>query len=479
MKLLFVASLTVCLLFGANLAIATRDTVATPEERGAAFIDALNPESGTDWETYITENFSAEFVERRGIDGLIRIMAMISDDVGRVRIESVEKQDDNTLRLVVYSETADHWLAFGLGFDPLPGHLISSFEALFIPAPLARDKVGLADEGLAEEIAAYIHDKAETDQFSGAVIVAHNGKAIFAEAFGDADKKTRRKNTLDTPVNLGSMNKMFTALAIAQLVDEGLLDYADTVGQHLPDYPNPVVRNEVTIHQLLSHTSGLGSYWGKKFDSKKNDLTTVADFVALFAEDPLEQPPGKGFLYSNNGPTVAGLIIEKVSGLSYYDYIRQNIYLRARMTRSDHYRKDDNGAGFAIGYEKTESGEWQDNIDWLGMIGGPAGGGYASANDLLRYSSALSGGDIVSAAQVETVTSGKIRLAEDFAYGYGFGEHELAGQRYVGHNGGAPGTNAEFSLFPELGYTVIVLANYGHAATPVADYLRQLIAHSK
>lgn len=478
MKRILVSSLAVCLLFGPSPANAAQDSSVTPEERGAAFIAALNPDSGTNWETYIRKNFSADFIERRGPDGLLRMMTMISGDVGRAIIESLEIREENKLHLVVYSETADHWLQFDLGFASSGEKLFNSLAAQFIPAPLAQGKSGLSATDLAEEIAAYVQEKARTDQFSGSVIVARHGKPVFAAAFGDADKKTRRKNTLDTPINLGSMNKMFTALAIAQLVDEGQLDYADTVGQHLPDYPNPLVRDEVTIHQLLSHTSGLGSYWGEEYDSKKNDLDTVADFVDLFAEDPLEQPPGQGFLYSNSGPTVAGLIIEKASGMSYYDYIRKNIYQRANMMHSDHYRKDDNEAGFAIGYEKSATGEWKDNIDWLGMIGGPAGGGYASANDLLRYANALSGGNIVSPDQVATVTTGKIRLAEDFAYGYGFGDHMLAGQRFVGHNGGAPGTNAEFSLFPELGYTVIVLANYGHAATPVADYLRQLVAHS-
>ena len=479
MKRILAVSLTVCLLFGPSLANAAQDSSATPEERGAAFIAALDPGSATDWETYIRKNFSADLIKRRGTEGLIRMMTMISDDVGKATIDSVEIREGNTLHLIVYSETADHWLQFELGLASSPEKLFNSFSAQFIPAPLAPEKSGLSAADLAEEIAAYVNEKARTDQFSGSVIVARHGKPLFAAAFGDADKNTRRKNTLDTPINLGSMNKMFTALAIAQLVDDGQMDYADTVGQHLPDYPNPVVRDKVTIHQLLSHTSGLGSYWGEKYDGKKNSLATVADFVDLFADDPLEQPPGQGFLYSNNGPTLAGLIIEKASGISYYDYIRQNIYRRAQMTNSDHYRKDDNDSGFAIGYEKSATGEWKDNRNWLGMIGGPAGGGYASANDLLRYSNALSGGSIVSPDQVATVTTGKIRLTEDFAYGYGFGDHLLAGQRFVGHNGGAPGTNAEFSLFPELGYTVIVLANYGHAATPVAEYLRQLIAHSQ
>ena len=479
MKRILAASLVCCLLPGSILAAASGQSAITPEKRGQAFVAALDPASETDWEVFVTSNFTAEMIQRRGTEGLVRIMTMISGDVGKATIESLEIKEENTLELIVHSATADQWIQFDLGFTSSPGKLFNAFSAQFIPAPLAEEKSGLSETDLAEEIAAYVRDRASADQFSGSVIVARNGKPLFAEAFGNADKVTGRKNTLDTPINLGSMNKMFTALAIAQLVDEGQLSYSDKIGKHLPDYPNPVVRDEVTIHQLLSHTSGLGSYWGEEFELRKNELTTVADFAELFAEAPLEQPPGQGFLYSNNGPTVAGLIIERVSGVGYYDYIRQNIYQRANMMHSDHYRKDNAGAGFAIGYEKSEDGEWQDNIDWLGMIGGPAGGGYASANDLLLYAKALAEGSIVSPDQVITVTTGKIRLTEDFAYGYGFGDHVLAGRRYVGHNGGAPGTNAEFSLFPDLGYTVIVLANYGHAATPVADYLRQLVAHSQ
>jgi CubicO group peptidase (beta-lactamase class C family) len=479
MKRIFAASLVCCLLSGSILAAASEESSITPEKRGQAFVAALDPALETDWEAFVTSNFTAEMIQRRGTEGLVRIMTMISGDVGKATIESLQIKEENTLELIVHSAIADQWIQFDLGFASSPGKLFNAFAAQFIPAPLAEEKSGLSEADLAKEIATYVRDKASADQFSGSVIVARHGKRLFAEAFGDADKETGRKNTLDTPINLGSMNKMFTALAIAQLVDEGQLSYTDKIGKHLPDYPNPVVRDEVTIHQLLSHTSGLGSYWGEEYELRKNELNTVSDFAELFAETPLEQPPGEGFLYSNNGPTVAGLIIEESSGVSYYDYIRQNIYQRAHMTHSDHYRKDNPGSGFAIGYEKSEDGEWQDNIDWLGMIGGPAGGGYASANDLLLYANALAEGTIVSPAQVITVTTGKIRLAEDFAYGYGFGDHLLAGQRYVGHNGGAPGTNAEFSLFPDLGYTVIVLANYGHAATPMADYLRQLVAHSQ
>ncbi len=114
-----------------------------------------------------------------------------------------------------------------------------------------------------DEFAAYVESEAAGDRFSGAVIIAKDGVPLFAAAFGKADRARGIAMTLDTPINLGSMNKMFTGVAIAKLVEQGKLSYHDPVGRHLPDHPNETVRDRVTIHQLLTHTSGLGSYWNE------------------------------------------------------------------------------------------------------------------------------------------------------------------------------------------------------------------------
>jgi CubicO group peptidase (beta-lactamase class C family) len=297
----------------------------------------------------------------------------------------------------------------------------------------------------------------------------------LGKAYGLADRESGRANTLDTPVNLGSMNKMFTGLAISQLVAQDKLQYTDTVGQYLPDYPNAQVRDEVTIHQLLTHTSGLGSYWNSAYAESKNSLQNTTDFAKLFWDEPLLFEPGTGDEYSNGGPVVLGLIIEAVTGQDYYEYIRQNVYGPAGMAHSDHYDKFENISGKATGYfAVTEGGEEISNFDDLGRIGSAAGGGYASANDLLKFAERLYDGTLIDAEHREMMTT----MKTPGGYAYLYLDGRVNGRRYVGHNGGAPGINAEFSVFPDSGYVVIVLANQDSAATPVAEQIRQWIGYA-
>ena len=191
---------------------------------------------------------------------------------------------------------------------------------------------------------------AKQDKFSGVVLIAKDGKPVFEKAYGLANKAKNIPNNTETRFNLGSMNKMFTAVAIAQLAEAGKLSFDDTVGKHLPDYPNKDVANKVTIHQLLTHTSGLGSYWNAKFEAKKATIKSVSDYLALFADEPLKLEPGKRFQYSNSGFIVLGAIIEKVSGQSYYDYVREHIYKPAGMKNTDAYEMTANTPNLAMGY---------------------------------------------------------------------------------------------------------------------------------
>jgi len=139
--------------------------------------------------------------------------------------------------------------------------------------------------------------------------------------------------------------EMFTGLAIAQLVAQDKVAYDDMVGKYLPDYPDEQVRDEVTVHQLLTHTSGFGSYWTDAYTQAKNYLRRVSDFAQLCSAGPLALEPGSNFEYSNCGPVVLGLIIEAVSGQNYYDYIRAHVYAPAGMQHSDHYNKVETDSG--------------------------------------------------------------------------------------------------------------------------------------
>ncbi len=418
------------------------------------------------------EVFTSEFIERRGADGLARIFDMVYGDNGDIAIHSVSESSAEKI-LFLASSAKGKWMNVGLNIAA--DQKIDGFEVSLTNAPPKETDLGLDDEKIVERIAHFMDERVANDGFAGSVIVAKKGQPIFSNAYGLADRVSERKNTLDTPINLGSMNKMFTGLAITQLVAQDKLAFTDTVGQHLPHYPDTKVRDTVTVHQLLTHTSGLGSYWNRAYSKNKNKLKTIGDFAELFAGDSLEFAPGTGNSYSNAGPVVLGLIIEAITKQDYFSYIRQHVYRPAGMTNSDHYDKFEQESGKATGYFVPQGQSTAiSNHEDLGRMGSPAGGGYASANDLLRFANALYNGSLIDAEHREQMTTAKAP-----GYGYLFGDRTENGQRYVGHNGGAPGINAEFSIFPELGYTVIVLANVGRGASPVAQQIRSWIAYAK
>src|SRR5438045_4282280 len=189
----------------------------------------------------------------------------------------------------------------------------------------------------AKELDGYLNTLVAENKLSGVVLVAKDGVAVASKAAGIANKTTKAPIDLNTKFNLRSMNKMFTAVAIAQLAQAGKLSFTDTVGKHLPDCPNKEVADRVTIHHLLTHTSGMGSYWGEKFAREREKLLTVAAYLPLFASDPLSFPPGEKFQYSNAGYMVLGAIVEKASGQNYYTYVQEHIYSPAGMTNTGFY----------------------------------------------------------------------------------------------------------------------------------------------
>jgi D-alanyl-D-alanine carboxypeptidase len=194
-------------------------------------------------------------------------------------------------------------------------------------------------------------------------------------------------------------------------------------------------------------------------------------------DEPLLFEPGEGMEYSNGGPVILGLIIEALSGTDYYEYIREHIYRPAGMAHSDHYRRDDAASGIALGYVKTAAGEWQDNGNELSLRGSAAGGGYASARDLLAFSRALANERLLTRAQLETLWKPH-NLMGPMAYGYLFTIGGAPDRRWVGHNGGAPGISAEFLHYPEDDLAIVVLANQDHAAEGMREWLHAQVEAS-
>jgi CubicO group peptidase (beta-lactamase class C family) len=283
---------------------------------------------------------------------------------------------------------------------------------------------------------------------------------------------------LDSRLNLGSMNKMFTAVVIAQLVDEGTLSFRDPVSKHLGGKGwTKADLSKVRIEHLLSHTSGLGSYFNDTYQrTARQLLRKVDDYKPLVAEETLAFEPGTRWQYSNTGMLLAGAVIEAATGRDYFDVVRERVYAKAGMTGSDCYDVDLVVPNLAIGYgrARTPSGpRWRANTFEHVIRGGPAGGGYSTARDLLAFAEALRRGVLVTPLTRERLWSAKPELSSP-EYGFGFGVGSDALGRRVGHSGGFPGISSVLDVYPDTGWTVVVLSNVDGGMPPVAQKLREV-----
>jgi D-alanyl-D-alanine carboxypeptidase len=384
---------------------------------------------------------------------------------GGFTVVRIEKSEPLHLVVLLQEKSSDTVarLETKVSADEPPKILSSTLEATPRPPDLAIPRLKEA-EALAA-LTARAGELAKKDEFSGVVLVARHGEVLLQKAWGLANREAKTPATLDTRFRLGSMNKMFTSVATLQLVEAGKLSLDDTIGKILPDYPNKDVASKVTVRHLLTHTGGTGDIFGPDFDKNRLTLREHSDYVKLYGSRGLDHEPGAEFRYSNYGFVLLGALIEKVTGMSYYDYVRSHIFQPAGMTSTDSLTEADAVPNRSIGYMKGPGG-WAPNTDTLPWRGTSAGGGYSTAGDLLRFAQALESGKLISKASLTAATT-----PNKENYGFGFGIRGEGALRGYGHGGGAPGMNGELRIFPQLGYVVISLSNLDPpAATRLVDF---------
>jgi CubicO group peptidase (beta-lactamase class C family) len=293
-------------------------------------------------------------------------------------------------------------------------------ELLATPRPSSAVNLVLHRMTQAAAVAA-LRDRAEqrarADEFAGAVLVARHGKVLLQDAWGRADRKAGMANTPATRFRIGSMNKMFTAVATLQLVEAGKLPLDDPIGRHLPDYPNKQMATKVTVRHLLTQTGGTGDIFGPQFERHRLALREHRDYLKLYGSRGLRYEPGARFEYSNYGFVLLGALIERVSGVSYDDYVDEHVFRRAGMTSTGSLPESVDVPNRAVGYTRSSpSGPWVPNTGTLPWRGTAAGGGYSTVGDLLRFAQALGSGRLISKATLAEATR-----PHQQQYGYGFG----------------------------------------------------------
>jgi CubicO group peptidase (beta-lactamase class C family) len=329
------------------------------------------------------------------------------------------------------------------------------------------------DSTFVSALRARLEAATEAGEFSGAVLVARDGRTLFEGAYGLADRERRVSNTPLTQFRVGSMNKMLTAVAALQLVQAGTLRLDAPLGTYLPDYPNAEAASMLTPHHLLTHTGGTGDIFGPEFTARRSELRTTGDYLRLYGTRRLQFAPGARWEYSNYGFLLLGAVIERVGGTSYDDHVAARVLAPARMTATGSAPEDSLVPGRSVGYTRqVVPGALVSNAPTLPYRGTAAGGGYSTVGDLARFAAALQEHRLLDPAHTALLLAGKVAIGEGARYAYGFFDRVVGGRRFVGHGGGAPGMNGDLAFEPNGGYVVVVLSNLDPpAAGRVSAYI--------
>jgi CubicO group peptidase (beta-lactamase class C family) len=466
----------------------TDDTTMPAGRRGERIrqvLDAVDSGETSRIEALVKDAFGGLFGQMP-MDEHLSVLGDLHDRSRGLDFYGIRRYEEETgppgrVVVIARNRLTGGWEGLSISFDGTPEERVTGLQI----RP-ARPPKGLpplppltADQAKAE-LEAFLDRLAEADAFSGTALLARNGDVLFEAARGVADRNNSVPMRLDTKLNLGSMNKMFTAVVIGQLVDEGKLSFPDPVSKFLGGKGwTKADLSKVRIEHLLSHTSGLGSYFNETYRrTARQLLRKVDDYKPLVAGETLAFEPGTKWQYSNTGFLLLGAVIEAVTGRDYFDVVRERVYRKAGMRDTDCYDVDRVVPNLAVGYSRERTAEgvrWRANTFEHVIRGGPAGGGYSTARDLLAFAEAMRNGKLVRPATRDQLWSAKPGLGSP-EYGFGFGVGTDALGRSVGHSGGFPGISSVLDIYPDAGWTIVVLSNVDDGMPPVAQKLRETAA---
>jgi CubicO group peptidase (beta-lactamase class C family) len=342
-------------------------------------------------------------------------------------------------------------------------------------------------------------------RFSGAVLAVAGDRTLLDAGYGPADRAGGDPITRSTPFCIGSMGKMFTAVAVGQLVEHGALAFDDTLGRYLDGFP-PEVADTVTLHQLLTHTSGMGDIF-RRDEPVTEAGHTIAALLDGIRTAPLQFAPGTSYSYSNAGFVTLGAVVERAGGQPYADHVREHVFAPAGMpaTGVRSYRPAD-VPGMAHPYalfgpdgrpvegppgpDGPPAGAQLRDIATELKGGSPAGGALSTAADMIAFARALTGHVLLGPQLTDTLTTGKVDVPVVTApakggpakapltpprYGYGFLDQRRNGIRFFGHNGGTPGYEAQLDVYPDTGHAVVVLTNQDATLRPAVQRSEELL----
>jgi len=420
---------------------------------------------------FLEANVAPQSLADRPVADRLAIYREMREEHGTLTPQRVVEARDDQVQVIARTKF-DRSLNLTFLFEPEAPHRFLGLRVMDSgpgEGEAAQESVErMSEEQALEAWRAQLDSLARADRFSGAVLLAKGDRPLFKAAYGEASHASHAANRADTRFNLGSINKIFTKLAIAQLVEQGKVRLDDTIDRYLPDYPRAVAA-KVTVRHLLGHRGGVGDIFDQAYDrADRSKLRRNADWIPLFRDTPLAFEPGTRQAYSNGGYVLLGAIVEQASGEDYFDYVRRHIFQPLGMKDTDYYPAEGT-PNLAGGYTrerlpgvKADVSGWADNTPTRPYRGSATGGGYSTLDDLFRFTQAMRASKLLK----------RETLGSDFRE---FVANEK-GEIGLGIGGGAPGINAAIETLGP--YTVIVLANLDPPAAGMpAQWLSQRLPY--
>ena len=463
-----------------------QDSTVLPEGKVGArirsLIETVNSGDPDRILRFLDEECTSEF---RGMvpkdDHVATILGFLRDTGGIefYGVRSYTPERPGATVVIVKDRNLENWWGMSVRFGEAPDFLVAGIGIQNARPPAGLLEPPLTEKEALDQIRTLTAGLAQKGWFSGTLLIARGPNILLTMAGGEADRSFHVPNNIDTKFNLGSMNKMFTATAAARLIEQGRLSFDDPISKYVDETWLPKeVADKITVRHLITHTSGLGSYFNEAYDRSSRALfRKLEDYKPLIKDDRPAFPPGERFQYSNTGMFLLGVVIEKAAGEDYFDHIRKVIYRPAGMTNSDCYDMDYPVENLAIGYSPDWKSpyRWQNNLYKHVIKGGPAGGGFSTVKDLHKFALALLSGRLVSKDTLQT-------LWTDYKggnYGYGFEVRQGPGGKIVGHSGGFSGINSELDIYVDSGLIVAVMSNVDNGASPLAARISRTLARVK
>jgi CubicO group peptidase (beta-lactamase class C family) len=456
---------------------------ATPMGQiGAELIRHINNDSPAQMQQWAPSVLSAAVPPNDKADFLANLGSAARDS-GGVDLFDVraDPRRPGLLQMVVKARRTGQLGLFFIAADPAqPNHLAQAHLVTMDDPALYADWPQKAVSHT--ELARLIHDTLDrlvrTQDFSGCVTVTVHAQTIFDECRGQADRRFAVPIDQQTKFHIGSLGKMFTAVAIAQLVEAGKLSWDTPLAQVVPEYPDHDAAKKITVWHLLHHTSGLGDILVPEYFANRERFIDPADYLDLIARQPKVSEPGKEWNYSNAGFMLLGHIIENISHEDYDGYIQRNIFTPVGVHASGFDRLDEITPKLAVGYYRDGmfSSIWK--MDWskIQFKGGPAGGGYSNNTDLLLFADALRNGRLVKPATLAKMFADQVPAGPG-GYAAGFGDRLSHGSPIRGHTGGIEGTTANLQMVWNANAAVAMTSNQGPSETwMLAEHIADLLA---